>query len=544
MAIHMTDAEQQIALMIRARYPFIYINTWEEARVIRSILHVNADYAWTSRGTEAHLRHAVYSWSQTEGMRSLYSAGKAKADSNGVSGTQDPQRAIEFIRACKEDAIFILKDFHSYLRRERGGATYEVVRALRDLLPLLYDGAHYKTIFFVSPTLVIPYEMQKEITVLDYPLPTEDEIYAAFDTILRVNDVANSLPPTALHEIASAARGMTLREAENAFSRAIIQQGGLTQEALGVIYDEKRQVIRKGGLLECVDSNIALEDIGGLDVLKVWLKKRCNSWGKRAQDYKLPAPKGVLITGIPGCGKSLTAKAMSAIWGVPLIQLDMGRIYSGLVGSSEENMRRAIQTAEAMAPCVLWLDEIEKGLSGTGSNNDSGTATRVFGTLLTWMQEKKSMVFILATANDISGLKPELLRKGRFDEIFFVDLPTQKEREAIVRVHIRKHMCDAFRGLDTNDEFCRWLASITQGFVGAEIEALIVNALFEAFSENRGLCREDFRHAVANTVPLSTTQSDQVEALRKWANTRAIAATSHSFGEGQQGESAGRILQL
>lgn len=542
MAIILTEAEQQIALLIRARYPFIYINTWEETRVIKSILRVNGEYSWNSRGKEARLNHAVYSWSQTEGMRRL--GNSRSEDSEGAAGTKQALQAIDFIRKRKEDSIFILKDFHPYLRRERSGTAYEVVRALRDLLPLLYDGAHYKTVIFLSPTLVIPDEMQKEITVLDYPLPCESEIYAAFEELLRVNGVKNNLPANMLHEIASAARGMTLREAENAFSRAIIRQGGLTPDALGVIYEEKRQVIRKGGLLECVDSNIALDDIGGLDVLKEWLKKRRNSWGRRALDYMLPAPKGVLITGIPGCGKSLTAKAMSAIWGVPLIQLDMGRIYSGLVGSSEENMRRAIQTAEAMAPCVLWLDEIEKGLSGTGSSNDSGTATRVFGTLLTWMQEKKSMVFILATANDISGLRPELLRKGRFDEIFFVDLPTKKEREAIARVHVRRHMCEAFNGIALNDQFFSGLASLTQGFVGAEIEALIVNALFEAFSENRCLCAEDFRRAAANTVPLSTTQREQIENLRAWANTRAVAATSHNYGDGSPGESAGRILQL
>lgn len=270
------------------------------------------------------------------------------------------------------------------------------------------------------------------------------------------------------------------------------------------------------------------KDIGGLGNLKNWLKKRNNSWLDSAKKYNIPAPKGVLITGVPGCGKSLTAKAMSEIWGLPLLKLDMGKIFSGVVGSSEENMRRAIATAEAVSPSVLWVDEIEKGLSGAKSTGDSGTSARIFATFLTWMQEKTKPVFVIATANDISGLPPELLRKGRFDEIFFVDLPTAKEREKIFELHLKKKLINDSVNKDIiiDDKLLPDLSAKTEGFVGAEIEQAVIDALYEAFFEKRGLQTKDLFKAINSTVPLSTIQREQIASLRNWAATRAVLATS------------------
>ena len=264
--------------------------------------------------------------------------------------------------------------------------------------------------------------------------------------------------------------------------------------------------------------------------MKKWLSKRNNSWlGTAQKDYNLPAPKGVLITGVAGCGKSMTAKAMSAMWQLPLLRLDVGKIFSGLVGNSEENMRKAIQTAEAVAPSILWIDEIEKGFGGsTGGEMDGGTTSRVFGTFLTWMNEKTKPVFVIATANNISRLPAEMLRKGRFDEIFFVDLPTVNERKIIFKLHLEKRLKGSkSKDFVITDDLLNKLATATEGFGGSEIEQVVVSALFEAFAENRTLKTDDLFKVIKNTVPLSTTQSEQILAIREWANERAVAATAH-----------------
>lgn len=308
----------------------------------------------------------------------------------------------------------------------------------------------------------------------------------------------------------------------------MVSRGQLTINELDVIMEEKCQVIKKSGILEFIKSEMSINDVGGLENLKKWLRKRNNSWlGKAQKDYNLPAPKGVLITGVPGCGKSLTAKAMSAMWQLPLLRLDVGKIFSGLVGSSEENMRKAIQTAEAVAPSILWIDEIEKGFGGVGKENDGGTSTRVFGTFLTWLNEKQKPVFVIATANNINALPSEMLRKGRFDEIFFVDLPVTNERKAIFKLHLEKRLKDSIsKDFKVSEDLLNRLAEKTEGFVGAEIEQAVISALFEAFSENRALKESDLFKVIANTVPLSTTQAEQIMSIRSWANERAVAATA------------------
>ena len=316
-------------------------------------------------------------------------------------------------------------------------------------------------------------------------------------------------------------------EAESAFALAMVNDGKIDIKDLPVILQEKVQVIKKTGILEFIQSDYSIKDIGGLDNLKNWLLKRNNSWSEQAKKYCIPAPKGVLVTGVPGCGKSLTAKAMSTIWQLPLLKLDFGKVFSGLVGSSEENMRRALATAEAVAPSILWIDEIEKGLSGLGSNGDSGVSSRIFGQFLTWMQEKEAPVFVIATANNISNLPPELLRKGRFDEIFFVDLPTLAERKEIFKLHLERRLKDKEVASEVAGmkNICTELAKMTEGFIGSEIEQVVISSLCDAFFESRPLKFEDLAKNIANTVPLSMTQREQILALRAWANVRAVSAT-------------------
>ncbi len=508
-----TEFETKFANLINAGFPYIFIPTYEEERVLSIIKKASVD------SELIRTERKNYVWAQTTGFQ---------CDGKPVKDTIQPTAAIDYIGKSNEEAIFILKDFHVFFGVERNSRPdHNVIRKLRDILPDLKSSR--KTVVFVSPQLAIPSDMEKEISVLDFDLPTAEEIEAMLD------ELCEGLAPDSVHlsqdekhQLVRSALGLTLQEAENAFCRAIVYGKGLDKSAISVIHEEKNQVVKKTGVLEFVNSDLNIDDIGGLENLKNWLLKRNNSWLEKAQAYHLPAPKGVLITGVPGCGKSLTAKAMSAIWGLPLLKLDMGKIFGGIVGSSEENMRKAIRTAEAVAPSILWVDEIEKGFAGTRSDGDSGTSARVFGTFLTWMQDKTAPVFVIATSNDISRLPPELLRKGRFDEIFFVDLPTQREREKIFQLHLRKRLADSSicHDVSLDSDICGELAAMSAGFSGAEIEQVVIASLYEAFFADRGLRREDLMKCIKETVPLSVTQKEQILELRQWAETRAVLATA------------------
>lgn len=501
--------------LFKARFPYVYICTWEEQRATDLI-----DYIAHNENV-IKVKRRLYVWTQTNGF---------VCDENKFSSkdTTAPIKALEFVENSKDDAIFIFKDLHVFLGVSNKQPDYAVIRKMRDIIHNLRESNNRKNIVLISPELVIPEDMQKEISVFDFPLPDRYEILETLNEMVEENGLVTDLSQEDKEKLAKAALGLTLQEAENAFSRAIVQNHGLNKEAIKIIFDEKNQVIKKTGILEFVESNLDIDDIGGLENLKSWLKKRNNSWLDSAKKYNIPAPKGVLITGIPGCGKSLTAKAMSAIWQLPLLKLDMGKIFSGIVGSSEQNMRRAIATAEAVSPSILWVDEIEKGLAGTGSSGDNGTSTRIFGTFLTWMQEKTAPVFVIATANDISGLPPELLRKGRFDEIFFVDLPTRTERKKIFDVHLNKRVKSSEVGQDitVDDRLLDHLSEISEGFVGAEIEQAVVSALYEAFFAQRNVIEDDLDRVIKSTVPLSVTQKEQIKRLRDWANVRAVSATA------------------
>lgn len=530
--------EGRLANLVNAGFPYLFIPSYEEDRVVGAIVR-------TLENPElVKAKRKVYTWTQTQGL---------VCDGNRVKDTAQPVPAIDYIGRSSEDAVFILKDFHVYFGGERNSRPdHMVIRKLRDILPNLKSSR--KTVVFLSPQLAIPGDMEKEISVLDFPLPAMEEIEAALNELTEgLSPESIRLTPEEKHSLVRSALGLTLQEAENAFCRAIVQIKGLDASAIGIIHEEKNQVVKKTGVLEFVRSDLGIDDIGGLENLKNWLKRRNGSWLERAKAYRIPAPKGVLITGVPGCGKSLTAKAMSAIWGLPLLKLDMGKIFGGVVGSSEENIRKAIHTAEAVAPSILWVDEIEKGFAGTRSDGDSGTSARVFGTFLTWMQDKTAPVFVIATSNDISALPAELLRKGRFDEIFFVDLPTVREREKIFRLHLEKRVkgAEVVHRIDLNSGLCRELAELADGFSGAEIEQAVIAALYEAFFAGRGLCREDLVKSIQETVPLSVTQKEQILNLRQWAATRAVLATAKEdrevladAGSGAVPAQGGRIVDF
>lgn len=512
-----------LANLFKAHFTLIYIPTWEESRICELIKDISQDNKLIKT------TRTVYIWSQTDGLIN-------SQDNESVINEDEhnPLSALNYIEKLNEPAILILKDIHSLLGYNNRTADFGLIRKIRDISNSLRGES--KNIVIVAPVLQLPVELQKEVTVVDFDLPSIDEIRNLLDEMIDANEsggIEIILSEEEKNMLCKAAQGLTQQEAENAFARAMVDDGKLTIDDLNIIMEEKCQVIKKTGILEYVKSDINVDDIGGLENLKRWLKKRNNSWGDKAQkDYNLPTPKGILITGVPGCGKSLTAKAMSAMWKLPLLRLDIGKIFSGIVGSSEQNMRNAIKTAEAVAPSILWIDEIEKGF-GNGSERDGGTSTRIFGTFLTWMQEKTKPVFVIATSNNISSLPAEMLRKGRFDEIFFVDLPTQKEREIIFKLHLEKKLKGSISSdFKITPNLLSELAKRTEGFVGAEIEQIVISALFEAFSNDRKLTANDLAKVIKNTVPLSVTQSEQILRIRNWANDRAITASLSSDRDG------------
>ena len=520
----MTAFESNFSNLVNAGFTYLYIPSYEESRVIATISGVL--YAKHMIRTERQL----FTWTQTEGIRNITPNNKA---SSNQKDTRDAIRALDELTKDNIPAVYIFEDLHVFFGGDRGThPDYLLIRKLRDIIPALQ--AKRKCIVFLSPKLVIPCDMEKDISVLDFDLPNTEEIKGLLDNLSRgLQPSQIQLTEDEKTQLAEAALGLTMQEAENAFCRAIVDLKGISIKAQGIIHEEKNQVVKKTGVLEFVKSDLNIDDIGGLENLKKWLLKRRGTWTEKAKLYNLPAPKGVLITGVPGCGKSLTAKAMSSIWGLPLLKLDMGKIFGGLVGSSEENMRKAIKTAEAIAPSILWVDEIEKGFSGIKSSGDSGTSARVFGTFLTWLQEKTKPVFVIATANDISALPPELLRKGRFDEIFFVDLPTHREREKIFELHIKKRInhTKVNHEIECTAELMSRLADLSAGYVGAEIEQITAAALYEAFYQDRGLREEDIVRSIKETVPLSMTQREQIVSLREWAKERAVLATAQEDRE-------------
>jgi hypothetical protein len=488
--------------LIRARYPLIYLVSWEEQRLDAILQDVAQNHG-----------KALLQWSVTRGLRRV-----SGVRSMSISDqSRDPVEALGTIAKLTEPSLVVLKDFHPFLD------SAPVVRAMRELAQDLKST--YTTVILLSPTLTIPVELEKEISVLDVPLPSFRDLYQLLKEIVAVvrkgNKARVELTKEQAEQIIKAAQGLTLSEAENAFAKAIANDGVLDKDDIRLVLDEKRQVIRKSGLLEFVGVEQDLAHVGGLDELKGWLNGRTGAFSEPARKFGLPAPKGLLLLGVQGCGKTLTAKAIASVWSLPLLRLDLGRIFSSLIGSSEENLRRAIRVAESVSPTVLWIDEIEKGLAGNAGSaiTDSGVSARVFGALLTWLQEKTAPVFVVATANRIDALPPELMRKGRFDEIFFIDLPSAAERRDIFRIHISRRKRDpAAFDLDA-------LSTASAGYSGSEIEQAVIAGLYYAFAEGAELRQAHVMKAVEEAFPLSSTMGEDITRLREWAKNRTRPAS-------------------
>jgi SpoVK/Ycf46/Vps4 family AAA+-type ATPase len=488
----MKKAADEITTHYRSRYPILWIITYEEARAVEAV---------DAASQELKVPYAIWSgpgWGAT-GAPTLHAG-------------EDPMVAVEEVAKAGAPAIFVLKDFHAYFDEPR------LLRRVRDLIPLLLSRG--QMVVILSPVLRIPVEIEKDVAVFDMPLPGDEELQNIFNSVMVERQVI--FPEEFVHMAIRAARGLTADEAHRAFLKALVRGGDAELDDIDAIVEEKRKIIRRYEVLEFVDSDDSMESIGGLAELKRFLGLREKAFSEDARRFGLPAPKGLLLCGVQGCGKSLTARAVARLWKLPLIRLDLGSIFSANI-TPEEGLRRAIKVAVSLAPAVLWIDEIEKGFIGVAANTGTdNAATRAFGMFITWMQEKKDPVFVIATANEVANLPPELLRKGRFDEIFFIDLPDVHEREEILRVHIRT------RGRDPAAYDLRLLSDLTEHFSGAEIEQVVVAALFRAFNEGRDLVGEDLSKSIKETVPLYQTYEDKIKGLREWASTRTRMASVQS----------------
>lgn len=497
---------RKIKDMLNAFYPVLYLTSFEYERTKQKINGIINSLREDNKSVR------LFDWNCVEGLTDMTS-GKPQYLGEEYD---EPEMTLKYILNDNEIStkdIFILEDFSNYIEEER---VKFYIRSIAE------RARHTNThAIILSAIYKLPVELEKYITVLNIPLPDRKDMERTLGVVERQCKI--NLSVEMRNRMVDAALGMTSMEADLAFCYAAVKDN-LGEKAPYTVSSEKEQIIKKSGILDYFPMNESLKDVGGMEILKSWLSKRQKAYEKNARDFGLQEPKGLLLLGVPGCGKSLTAKSIASFWNMPLLRLDIGKVFQGLVGSSEDNIRKAIATAEAVAPCVLWIDEIEKGLSGVQSSGstDGGVTSRIFSTILTWMQEKESPVFVVATANNINLLPPELLRKGRFDEIFFVDLPSSQEREKIFTIHLKK------KGQDPTQFPLETLSKKTDGFNGAEIEECIKEAMFAAYVENPDepkLMASHIADAIDSTVPLSTTMKEQIAALRNWAATRAKNAS-------------------
>jgi SpoVK/Ycf46/Vps4 family AAA+-type ATPase len=499
---------EELGLLIRARYPLIYVATPEEERAMAAI-------ATTAQQTG---NRGFYTWDFVDGYQ-------GNPNDEGF-GRRNPLQALELIEKLPASvpAVFVLKDFHRFLD------DIAISRKLRNLNRLLRSQP--KNIIILTSLLLIPDDLSEVVTVLEFSLPTAVEIRAEVEGLLGT--MGTRLPPRLMDDLVRSCQGLSLERIRRVLARGIASHGEFQPEDIDLILQEKRQTIRQTQILDFYPASERIADIGGLDNLKDWLLQRGSAFSDKARQYGIPHPRGLLLVGIQGTGKSLTAKAIAHHWHLPLLRLDVGRLFAGLVGESESRTRQMIQLAEALAPCVLWIDEIDKAFSGFEGRGDSGTTSRVFGTFITWLSEKTSPVFVVATANNIGLLPPEMMRRGRFDEIFFVGLPSQTERKAIFAVHLTRLRSQTIRNYDLDR-----LAYETPDFSGAEIEQTLIDAMHIAFSQDRDFTTDDILEAASQLVPLARTAQDQIQSLQEWAASGRARLASRQAPLGDKRSSGG-----
>ena len=485
----------EFVLLLKARYPIIYIYTNEEERIEYLIRYC----------AKKSVTRTYYAWDFVEGY-------KGNPNDAGFAA-QNPLEALDLIDKLTPEtaSLFVLKDYDNFLK------DFSIVRKLKNLSRTLKTQP--KNIIIISSEINIPDSLKEFITVLEFPLPSYSEILEELTRL--TSSTQQKISAETLADVATACQGLSLERIRRVLSKIITKFGEIHSTSPELILQEKQQIIKQTQLLEFCLTDKSVTDLGGLDNFKDWLKLRQNAFSQEAVNYGLPYPKGLLVVGVQGTGKSISAKIIAHEWKLPLLRLDFGRLFASLIGQSEQRVRKMIEISEALAPCVLWVDEIDKAFAGASNGGDSGTTSRVLSTFLTWLAEKTSPVFVVATANNIDCIPPEILRKGRFDEIFFVNLPTREERESIFNVHLKKHRPNSLDSFQVG-----LLSELSKEFSGAEIEQVVIEAMRLGFSENREFTNEDVIVSIQNLVPLARTKSKELRALIEWSESGNVTSAS------------------
>jgi ATP-dependent 26S proteasome regulatory subunit len=487
----------ELRLLVNSHHPIITVETPEEERLEQMLLEVAAELAVP-----------LYTWSVTAGL--------AKAHGAPIYNTDNPEQAVANVALIQGDAIFLLKDFARYCENDR------VCRRLRELAEKFRS--ERRSIVITAAALELPADLRGDSVPFQLGLPTADDLLPGVKTVLaemnRTRQIPLALDLPGITQLAQTLVGLPQEEAMRALRTCILARRRMDAGLLDAVLDAKRDALRSDGLLETVRRDASFADVAGLQHLREWIAKRKSALTPEGRRFGLEPPKGILITGVQGCGKSLAARSVAGEWGYEMARLDAGALYDKFIGESEKKLQKALELAQKLAPMVLWIDEIEKAFASAGSSGDAdaGLSQRLLATLLTWMQDREGGVFLAATSNNISALPPEMLRKGRFDEIFFVDLPSMEVRAALFSLHLKKRARDA-ASFDLPK-----LAVASEGFSGAEIEQAIVAGLYTAFSQKQQLTTEILIAEIRGTQPLSVTRAEDIQAIRDWAKTRAVPA--------------------
>jgi len=518
----MADPLERLKILLSSSTPIVVMETVEEMRAVRLV-----------RAACSSLSLATFEWSIASGLvrcgsevgelipEGGFSGGGPGHDLSGAQAlynSKEPAQALSNLEAMSLEAAFVLKDFHRHMDDP------VVVRRLRDVGQKF--SANRRTVIITAPSITIPAELGSLVEFLELPLPDKHRLRQIIDEMTirlgKTHTLKRTLDAPGLDAMANNLRGLTEEEAERAASQAIVTRYGITADTVTDVLQAKKELLRHSGMLEFIDTSENLSNVGGLDNLKRWLAQRRGTWEDAAREFGLEPPRGAIILGVQGCGKSMSARAIAGEWKLPLVKFDTAAIFDKYIGETEKRIRKVFRVAEGLAPCVFWIDELEKIFAGSGPDSasaDAGVSSRILAAFLSWMQDRKAPVFVAATCNNVTALPPELIRKGRFDELFFVDLPNQAERKQIFAIHLKR------RKRNPTEFDLDQVATAARGYSGAEIEAAVQTALYAAFSSKQTVSTQGLVDALQATVPLSVTRSEEIQELRAWASQRAVPAS-------------------
>jgi len=550
----MTDGLDRLKVLINSSTPIVVMETSEEMRAVNMVRAACADLnmatfewsiadgllrtgsngvaegqkpsPWNQGGRLQAPTRTALSPSSGEAerltravMASAGAEGAAATAAGSIYNTREPVQALANMESMTVEAVFILKDFHRHMDDP------VVVRRLRDVGQKF--SANRRTVVITAPEISVPAELTTLVEYFDLPLPDGERlreiVHETFTRLSKTYTLKLQLDAAGVDAMSANLRGLTEEEAERAVSQALVTRYALSVETVTDVLEAKKQMLRHSGMLEFVDALDNMSSIGGLENLKHWLGQRKGAWEDSAREFGLESPKGMIILGVQGCGKSLCARAVAGEWKLPLVKFDTSAVYDKYIGETEKRIRKVFQVAEGLAPCVLWIDELEKVFAGSNPDSasaDAGVSARLLASFLSWMQDRKAPVFVAATCNNVTVLPPELIRKGRFDELFFVDLPNQAERKQIFSIQLAK------RKRNPAEFDLEKVAAAAKGYSGAEIDAAVQGALYAAYSEKKELTTQLLMNALTQTVPLSTTRAEEIAELREWARTRAVPASA------------------